>query len=90
MLAGGGGGGAGGMGGFCASSEPANNNDPAAMKGSNGLRDFMIDTPCQNEGPTLSTYVIHPGVARFHGHALRADAPEMVSMPVAYADQARV
>jgi hypothetical protein len=76
MLAGGGGGGAGGIGGFCASSEPVSSNDPTAMKGSNGLRDFMIDTPCQNEGSNVVDMSSTQGMrATVHGHALTADAP---------------
>jgi hypothetical protein len=67
------GGGGGGVGAVCASNEPANSNDPAAMKGSNGLRDFMIDTPCQNEGSNVVS-ACHPPracgpdfVATLHG-----------------------
>jgi len=91
MLAGGGGGGAGGVGGFCASSEPVNSNDPAAMKGSNGLRDFMIDTPCQNEGSNVvdmtSTQACAP---HFVATLSRRMLPEIPYMPVPYADQAVV
>jgi hypothetical protein len=90
MLAGGGGGGAGGIGAFCASSEPANSNDPAAMKGSNGLRDFMIDTPCQNEGFNVLDLCHHPGDAPGFMATLPVDAPEIAYMPVAHADQAAV
>jgi hypothetical protein len=92
MLAGGGGGGAGGVGGFCASSEPVSSNDPTAMKGSNGLRGFMIDTPCQNEGSNdmdrcHPTAACAPGfMATLSGRML----PEVPYMPVPYADQAVV
>jgi hypothetical protein len=41
-------GGAGGTGWFCASRAPETSSEPAARADSNGLRDFIIDTPCQN------------------------------------------
>jgi len=43
-------GGAGGVGWFCASNAPETSNEPAARAVSNGLRDFIVDTPCQNAG----------------------------------------
>jgi hypothetical protein len=92
MLAGGGGGGAGGGGGFCASSEPVNSNDPAATKDSHGLRDFMIDTPCQNECSNVVD-TCHPPTAcapGFMATLSRRMLPEIPYMPVPYADKAIV
>jgi hypothetical protein len=43
-------GGLGGAGTSCASRAPQNSSDPAARADSNGLRDFIGGTPCQNAG----------------------------------------
>ncbi|MBP1472742.1 hypothetical protein J7I44_00385 [Frateuria sp. MAH-13] len=46
----GGAGGVGGVGTSCAISAPDASRDPATRADSHGLRNFIIDTPCQNAG----------------------------------------
>lgn len=51
----GGGGGVGGVGTSCAIRTPEASKEPATRADSHGLRNFIVDTPCQNAGRGLRT-----------------------------------